>query len=380
MNQNQNRGQDHHQDRNQDAAVYRRLADHLNRLPAGFPATPTGVELKVLKRLFTPDQAWLAQQLTLKPETPDQIAERCRLTAAELAPQLEDLAAHGLIFRIRKGPAVLYMAAQFLIGIWEYHVNDLDPELIRDMNQYIPYFFDQAQQNRTPQLRTIPVPGAVNAQQTVMAYEEARGIVGAQDKIVVAPCICRKEQRMVGKGCHRPLESCLVFGLGAQYYEDNRLGRGITRDEALTILERAEQAGLVLQPSNAQKVVNICTCCGCCCQILKNLKKLPKPAEHVMSNFVARVDADRCSGCETCLERCQMEAITVAEATAVVAQERCIGCGLCVPTCPEQAIELTAKPAELRQTPPAHLLETYSRIATERLQRLQVQSNRGAIS
>jgi len=380
MNQNQNRGQDHHQDRNQDAAVYRRLADHLNRLPAGFPATPTGVELKVLKRLFTPDQAWLAQQLTLKPETPDQIAERCRLTAAELAPQLEDLAAHGLIFRIRKGPAVLYMAAQFLIGIWEYHVNDLDPELIRDMNQYIPYFFDQAQQNRTPQLRTIPVPGAVNAQQTVMAYEEARGIVGAQDKIVVAPCICRKEQRMVGKGCHRPLESCLVFGLGAQYYEDNRLGRGITRDEALTILERAEQAGLVLQPSNAQKVVNICTCCGCCCQILKNLKKLPKPAEHVMSNFVARVDADRCSGCETCLERCQMEAITVAEATAVVAQERCIGCGLCVPTCPEQAIELTAKPAELRQTPPAHLLETYSRIAAERLQRLQVQSNRGAIS
>ncbi|OIP96304.1 MAG: hypothetical protein AUK55_05660 [Syntrophobacteraceae bacterium CG2_30_61_12] len=380
MNQNQNRGQDHHQDRNQDAAVYRRLADHLNRLPAGFPATPTGVELKVLKRLFTPDQARLAQQLTLKPETPDQIAERCRLTAAELAPQLEDLAAHGLIFRIRKGPAVLYMAAQFLIGIWEYHVNDLDPELIRDMNQYIPYFFDQAQQNRTPQLRTIPVPGAVNAQQTVMAYEEARGIVGAQDKIVVAPCICRKEQRMVGKGCHRPLESCLVFGLGAQYYEDNRLGRGITRDEALTILERAEQAGLVLQPSNAQKVVNICTCCGCCCQILKNLKKLPKPAEHVMSNFVARVDADRCSGCETCLERCQMEAITVAEATAVVAQERCIGCGLCVPTCPEQAIELTAKPAELRQTPPAHLLETYSRIAAERLQRLQVQSNRGAIS
>jgi len=88
-------------------------------------------------------------------------------------------------------------------------------------------------------------------------------------------------------------------------YEDNGLGRVIDRDEAHRILEKAEETGLVLQPSNARNVSNICTCCGCCCQILKNLKRLPKPADGVAANYYAVVDRDECIGCETCLERCR---------------------------------------------------------------------------
>jgi ferredoxin len=352
--------------------VYEKLATHLDRLPAGFPKTESGVELRILRRLFSPEEASLAQLLTLKPEPAESLAARSGLDPAVLGPKLEEMSRKGLIFRLRKGPETRYMAAQFVVGIWEYHVNDLDPQLIRDMNEYIPHFFTRSYLQGTPQLRTIPVPGAVHAGQAIMPYEQARHIITAQDKIVVAPCICRKEHTMAGHGCDRPLESCLVFGPGAVYYEENGIGRPIDQEEALAILDRAEDSGLVLQPSNAQKVVNICTCCGCCCQILKNLKNLPAPARLAASNYRATVDAPLCSGCETCLERCQMEAIRMESQVAVVDLDRCIGCGLCVPACPVEAIALELKPENERQAPPASLMETYQRIARERMERLHL--------
>lgn len=112
--------------------VYESLAEHLNTMPAGFPPTPGGVELRILRRLFTPEEAELAMLLTLRPERAHGIAARCGRDPADLAVKLESMARKGLIFRIRKGEEVRYMAAQFVIGIWEYHVNDLDMDLIRD--------------------------------------------------------------------------------------------------------------------------------------------------------------------------------------------------------------------------------------------------------
>jgi Na+-translocating ferredoxin:NAD+ oxidoreductase subunit B len=348
--------------------VYEDLAAHLDRLPAGFPRTPTGVEMRILKRLFTPEEAALAQLMTLKPETAQQVAKRTGRDVGELAPRLAAMACRGLIFRLRKGEEARYMAAQFVVGIWEYHVNDLDPELIKDVNEYLPHLLQGGDRPRTPQLRTIPIARALTPEQTIMPYEEAQRIIDQQEKIAVAPCICRREHQIMGKGCAKPLESCLIFGAAASYYEENGLGRVIDHDEAHRILAKAEETGLVLQPSNAQNVANICTCCGCCCQILKNLKRLPRPADCVAANYYAVVEADQCIGCETCLERCQMEAIEMREGSAVINRDRCIGCGLCVPTCDAKAISLQSKEQNQRQEPPAHLSETYTRIARERLQ------------
>ncbi len=347
--------------------AYERLARHLDRLPAGFPRTESGVELKILQKLFTPEEAQLAVLLSLKPEPVESIAERAGLPPHEMAAKLEEMAKKGLIFRLRKGSETRYMAAQFVIGIWEYHVNALDEELIALVNEYIPVFFEKSLALKTPQLRTIPLPSSITPEQSVMPYEEARRIVAEQDKIVVAPCICRKEHAMVGKGCDRPLETCLVFGSGAQYYEENGLGRPIDQEEALKILEMAEEHALVLQPSNAQKVMNICLCCGCCCQILKNLKKLPAPADFVVSNYLARVREEDCVGCETCVERCQMDAIAMAEGIAHVDSKRCIGCGVCVPTCPQEAITLEPKPEDQKKTPPVHALDLYKMMAVQRM-------------
>ena len=53
------------------------------------------------------------------------------------------------------------------------------------------------------------------------------------------------------------------------------------------------------------------------------------------------MDADECSACGTCEERCPMDAIAVGdEDHAVVDTRLCIGCGVCTPTCPTEAVDL----------------------------------------
>jgi electron transport complex protein RnfB len=358
---------DEQQSMHDHSEVYEKLAEYLNRLPEGYPRTGTGVEIRILRRLFTPEEAALAPLLTLNPEPPAAIAARGGLDPEDAGPRIEEMARKGLIFRIRKGPDVLYMAAPFIVGIWEFHVNDLNPGLIKDVSELIPHFFTQNTQLKSPQLRTIPIGRALPSTQKILAYEEARGIIADQKKIVVAPCICRREHKMMGAGCDRPMESCLVFGHGAEYYEENGLGRPIDQREAFEILDEAEKAGLVLQPSNTQKVSNICTCCGCCCQILLNLKKLPEPANHAASNYFAVIDPELCVGCGTCVDRCQMDAVQIDGESASVLRKRCIGCGLCVTTCPQEAIRLQEKPDAEKSIPFRNRMERFELITRQRM-------------
>ncbi len=347
--------------------LYKRLAKHLDTLPAGFPPTENGVELRILKRLFTDEEATIALGLTMMPEPANAIADRLgNMDAAVLDPILDKMSRRGLIYRSSKGGANTYMAAQFVVGIWEYNLNRLDEELIRDVNEYLPQFMHKSWiKHDTKQLRVIPVSKEITAEMTVMPYEVAEEIIRDQSKIVVSDCICRKEHEMVGKGCDYPMEVCLSFGSGAYYYEENGLGRSIDRDEALKILETGQKAGLVLQPGNSKKPTNICMCCGCCCQVLGNLKTLDQPARAVHTNYYARVDEEACSGCEVCAERCHMDAIIIDE-TARVEAQRCIGCGLCVPECPVEAMTFEQKETSDHYEPPANVFETYFTMAKER--------------
>jgi NAD-dependent dihydropyrimidine dehydrogenase PreA subunit len=346
--------------------IYEKLAKHLDNLPAGYPSTTSGVELRILKRLFTPEEADIAMTLTMLPEPVAAIAERTGRDEAQLADALEKMAGKGLIFRVSKRGLNLYSAAQFVVGIWEYHLNSLDEGLVRDVNEYMPTLLQKGWLSvTTKQLRVVPVSKSISAGMAVTPYEAAEAIISAQSKIVVSACICRKEQKLVGKGCDKPQEVCLSFGGGAYYYEQNGLGRAIDRTEALQILKAGVAAGLVLQPGNQQKPMNICMCCGCCCGILKNLKTLDKPALAVHTNYYAQVDEALCTACEACVERCQMDAITV-ETTARVNPDRCIGCGLCVTDCPSEAMRLKQKAADSQYVPPRNVFETYMNIARER--------------
>jgi electron transport complex protein RnfB len=346
--------------------VYERLAKYLDNLPAGYPATDSGVELRILKRWFTPEEAEVAMGLSMMPEPVSSISERLNMDESSMAQILESMSKKGLIMRSSKGAQKLYSAAMFAIGIWEYQVNKLDVGLVRDFNEYIPHFLEKTvKKQKTQQLRVIPVSKSISAEISIMPYEEAETLIKKQSKIVVADCICRKTHRMLGEGCEKPLETCLTFGSAAYYYEENGLGRSIPQEEALEILNMGLEAGLVLQPGNAQKTWVICMCCGCCCDVLKNIKKWDKPAKYVNTSYYAAVNEEDCTACETCMDRCQMDAITVDD-IAHVDTDRCIGCGLCVVKCETDAISLVGKSEAERWIPPANIVETYMKIAQER--------------
>jgi len=348
--------------------VYQKLARHLDDLPGGFPPTPDGIELKILKKLFTPEQAGLALHCTMIPEQARVIARRAKLPVDQAQERLDEMVEQGLILGIYppKGEP-LYMAAQYVIGIWEYNVNNLDPELVGLMNAYIPTLFEPEVWKEAPQLRTIPVGQSIDATHRIMPHEQAEELIRKQRKLHVAPCICRKEHKLVGEGCGKLEESCLVFGSGAYLYERRGVGRSITQEEALAIIKNADEQGLVLQPTNAEKVINICCCCGDCCQVLKTLKRHPRPAELASTPFVAKAEPAECIGCGLCVERCQMEALSLDEDDRVVlAAERCIGCGLCVSTCPSGALSLERKPEEQQAEVPANVVEMGKRLARAR--------------
>ncbi|MCP4757550.1 MAG: 4Fe-4S dicluster domain-containing protein, partial [Proteobacteria bacterium] len=173
-----------------------------------------------------------------------------------------------------------------------------------------------------------------------------------KDNIVVADCICRKGNGLVDGNCGKPLEACFMFGSMAEYYIDHNLGRKIDVDEALKILKEAQDSGLVTQPASAVIPGGMCNCCGDCCGLLKAIAEQPKPAEAVFSNYYAQIDDDECSGCEECIDRCQMGAIKMNDDNqSEIDFDRCIGCGLCVTACPIELIRLKAKDEKDRRVP-----------------------------
>jgi ferredoxin len=346
-------------------SIYQKLATHLDNLPGGFPATQTGVEMRILKRLFTPQEAELALHLSLISEEPRVIARRAKISREEAASRLEAMAQKGLILReeFQKGP-MKYMAAQYVVGIWEYHVNDLDPDLIRDMNEYLPFLTEQAW--KIPQMRVIPVGQSITPQNKILSYEMAEELIRGQKKFGVAPCICRREHTMMGKGCSKPEESCLGFGMAVDYRRRNGVGRVIDRQESLAILKKAEEVGLVLQPSNTQEALFICCCCGCCCQVLKSYKRHPKPVSLVSTPFVAAHNAETCLSCGVCVERCQMEALQLEADTISLNPDRCIGCGLCVSTCPTDSIRLVRKPDSEQPAVPKDIVQNLIQLGKAR--------------
>lgn len=346
--------------------VFKLLAKHLDELPAGFPPTESGVELRILRRLFTEEEAEMALHLTLIPERAKSIAKRTGLSAENACELLSDMSLKGLIYRIdREGEEPKYMAAHFIIGIWEFHVNDLSPELIEDMEEYMPYFVSEIWE-KTPQLRTVPINQSIPVEHEILDYENAEHLVRSHKKFLVAPCICRRERKMIGEGCDKLEEACLVLGGGVEYYEKNGLGRRISLDETLAILKRADQEGLVVQPSNSQSIANICLCCGCCCGILRNLKRHPEPAKIVSSPFFVSHDPENCTVCEVCLSRCPMDALSLDDEQIVVDQMLCIGCGLCVSTCPSESMMLVRKPESEQHDVPKKFREIYIRLAKQR--------------
>lgn len=348
--------------------VYEKLAKHLDNLPGGFPQTKSAVEMRILRRIFTPEDAEFATHLTLIPEEPRVIARRAKIPVEGAARRLEEMEEKGLIISFReenKPPS--YMAEQFVVGFWEGQVNKLDPELVQMVEEYRDTIIKEVTLGRrTPQLRTIPVNRSISIENVVMPYERAEELVHTHKSFAVSNCICRQGMRIIGKGCDKPEESCLQFGMAAHSVVRNGQGRAIGMEETLAILQRAEEVGLVLQPNNAKEPLFICTCCGCCCGVLRNLKAYPEPASVVASPFWASLNTDTCKGCGLCTKRCQMEALHLDNKKSVLDVNRCIGCGLCVSTCPTHSLSLVRKPKAKQPYVPKDIIETNIKLGKDR--------------
>jgi NAD-dependent dihydropyrimidine dehydrogenase PreA subunit len=347
--------------------LYEKLRQRLDDLATGFPSTDNRIEIRILKRLFNEEEARFFLQLSPQPETPEKVAQRLNRDPEEVATLLEAMAAKGMIFRLRKEDANRYCAVPYIVGIYEFQVQRMDPEMAYDMDEYFEKALGRTLQSfKTPVMRTIPINRDIAVKWPIAPYEDALAIFENQAPIALVPCVCRTHMNLCDKGCDKPIEACFMFGSHARYYVDNGMGRYIDKEEAREIVKRNEKEGLVMQPFNSQKVGGMCSCCGDCCGMLRSLKKQPNPASAVQSNYFAEIDPEECIGCEICLERCQMESIRMIDERAVIDPARCIGCGLCVTTCSGEALRLVKKSDHQLYVPPKSGAETYGLIATER--------------
>jgi len=334
------------------AEIYHRLQKQMDQYSTGFPASESGVELKILEKLFTEEDAVIYLDLSLLLEASDAFAARTGRPAEDMAAKLEDMAKRGLLFRHVKEGEKRYSTVPFVIGSYEFQLGRMDKELAELTNNYMEETFLASMGENVVPLRTIPVGKSVTVINKVAAYEDAKAIVRGKDKIALANCICRSQQELLDKGCGKLKEVCMMFGSHADYYVENKMGRYIGQEEACAVLDKCEAAGLVNQPANMVNPGGMCNCCGDCCGVLRALNLQPNPGELVYNRYRAIVDPEECSGCEICLDRCQMNAIQIEE-IATVDTARCIGCGLCVTTCPMEAIQLEEKSKDLQVSPPA---------------------------
>jgi Na+-translocating ferredoxin:NAD+ oxidoreductase subunit B len=353
--------------------VYERLADFLDDLPAGFPRSQSGVELRILRHLFTAEEAALAPCLALISEEARVIAVRAGLPLGEVERILAGMERKRIVYAFHEeGKTTRYMAEQFVIGFWEGQVNRLDRELVELFEEYLPVYAHSGIWEKAPQLRTIPVKESIpigeniQAGKVILPYEHIEEILASHHTFAVANCVCRQEMRLLGHDCAKPLETCLAFDSGADYFVRDGRGRYVTREEAAAIVRRAEETGLVLQTGNDRSAGNLCMCCGCCCGVLRSMKMHPYPARMASSPFAAVLDQSACAGCGDCLERCQMDALSLPDGTASLDVERCIGCGLCVTSCPSGALTLARKPDKQQRPVPKDVVRLTIRMAQTR--------------
>ncbi|MFC1532806.1 ATP-binding protein [Thermodesulfobacteriota bacterium] len=355
--------------------LYRDLQIHLDDQTIGFPATKSGSDVRLLKQLFPVEQAKMAILLTYKYETLEQIHERARkegISIEELERVLDETAKRGVIGYRKKDGVKQYRNIPYVIGMLEAAVHNPTLEFLSAHTEYSEdgLFWEAFLSTKVPQMRTIPIEKSITPEHHVGTYDEIKDIIKTtDDPIVILECVCRNGAEKRGEPCKQTSrkETCMVFRDGARHLiEGGRLGRQLNKGEALEIMRKNEEDGLVLQPSNAQGPDFICSCCGCCCGILKLHKAVPNPVDYWATNFYAEVDPELCTGCGTCVERCQTGAMLLDEEKEIsgVDLKRCLGCGLCVTSCPDEAIELRKKEMEI--VPPQTGEEMFEVIMTNK--------------
>lgn len=348
--------------------VYERLAKRLDELPHGYPSTESGVEIKILKKIFSPEDAEMALNIRPIPEPADAIAVRLGKPLDEMQAILDTMVVKGQIGSIGSAGLQTYALFPFVVGIWEFQMNRLDKELAELFHEYYPYLGAALGKFAPSVTRVVPIQAQIKAEQQVLPHEDVVQMFGQSKSFQLMDCICRKEQALLGKPCKHNSEVCMGFSRHEGAFDKYPLGKIISKEEALDVLAKAEEEGLVHLTYNLQgDSFFLCNCCSCCCLALKAVKDFNFPHMLAKSHYVASIDHETCAACGTCAnERCPMDAIAEDNGGYKVQPQRCIGCGVCANTCPTESITLVHRPESEREQPAENILDWYMKRAQNR--------------
>lgn len=329
--------------------VYEQLAEALNNLPNGFPRTPSNVEIRILRKIFSPEEASFGGQLTGSMESVKAIANRTGLPAEEAEARLTKMAKRGLLWSDKEGEKSLFRLAPFVVGIYEAQLENMDHELAHLVEEYLANGGAAGIMKPQPALhRVVPAQRAVKSE-WILPYDDVRAILLQSKTFHLRDCICRVQQDHISRECDFPLRTCLSFSS----FDRPPHPLDISKEEALAFLDKAEEIGLVHTVSNVMKGLGyVCNCCGCCCGILRGINEWGIENSVAFANYYAIIDPDECVGCGICRKRCQVHAISEQDGISAVNVNKCIGCGLCATGCPNKAAKLARRPDKEIVSPP----------------------------
>ena len=326
--------------------VYRELARHLDEMPVGAPMSDELLE--ILRHLFTPEEAALAARLPFMNTSLDELSRLLSRSAEELEAALDAMALKGTVFRSSRDGVKRYRLLPTMVGFsetpfWPGKDTPLARRLAPLWMKYLASAWGSEIADRElPLVRAVPVEEDISPGSEILPFETVRELVEEAEYRAVAYCPCRQMKAYLGEGCEHERENCFHFGSMGRYMVEHGMGREVSLQQAVRIMEDAHEAGLVFTVDNHQgRISTLCCCCGCCCVFMHSRKTLGFENAMSPSSYVARVARKLCLGCGECEERCPVGAIALDEhELAAVDESQCLGCGVCVPNCTGEALTL----------------------------------------
>ena len=282
-------------------------------------------EYRILDPIVDDDMCSVMMRMRLETDfSAEDLAKKTRKSLDFVQTQCNKLVKAGVIrTRVRSG-VLCYYYPIWVPGIMEGILSnreqcDAHPELGACFEEYTRIRVGMLAPmlgNGVNFMRVMPVMSAIENDTHKASYDEISTLIEKAWAISVGPCSCRRSRRLMGEGCgHLEEDMCLYLNDNAISFSKNGEHRLITKEEAYEILRRAEDNGLVHEVNQAlgfDDVTAICNCCGCSCYALR-IAELFRSPNGVSSNFIARVDKDKCVACGQCVENCQTNAVRLGQ-------------------------------------------------------------------
>ncbi len=287
-------------------------------------------EYRILEPIVDDDMCKVMLHMKLDtPRTTEELAKRCKASVEWTREQLDKLNEAGVCRTMEglNGAKAGWYYPIWVPGIMEGILSNNEqceryPDLGACFEEYtrrrIAMVAPVMQNGKQGMMfmRVMPVMSAIENNSKTASYDEVRTLIEKASAISVGPCSCRRSRRLIGEGCgHLEEDMCMYLNDNAINY--SRLGshRLITKEEAYEILKRAEDNGLVHeinQTPGFEDTTAICNCCGCSCYALR-IANYFRSAKSIQSNFLAKVDKNKCVACGQCVENCQTNALKLGQ-------------------------------------------------------------------